>query len=234
MDCNPPGSSVSGILQARILEWVAIPFSRRTSQPRDGPGSPALQTDSLPCEPRGKLTSCTDPLTSFIFSIYRCFIFGSASWETSSAMPSHLSSSLSFLFPHFGFSGDRPATGLSLCSNLPLSEEPPVFRAVAAREKTATRIHSSASGFHREISRFPAEVRGAAPRLAPPLQKHRWDGGAARRALWGPGLGDSPHRPMGTPQRETGRGDACPLGMPTPGSIGHQQSPSLVRRGSQL
>ena len=28
MDCSPPGSSVYGILQARILEWVAIPFSR--------------------------------------------------------------------------------------------------------------------------------------------------------------------------------------------------------------
>ena len=29
MDCSPPGSSVPGILPARILEWVAIPFSRR-------------------------------------------------------------------------------------------------------------------------------------------------------------------------------------------------------------
>ena len=35
MDCSPPGSSVSGILQARILEWVAIPSSRRSSRPRD-------------------------------------------------------------------------------------------------------------------------------------------------------------------------------------------------------
>ena len=35
MDCNPPGSSVHGILQARILEWVAMPFSRGSSQPRD-------------------------------------------------------------------------------------------------------------------------------------------------------------------------------------------------------
>ena len=35
MDCSPPGSSVHGILQPRILEWVAIPFSRRSSQPRD-------------------------------------------------------------------------------------------------------------------------------------------------------------------------------------------------------
>ena len=34
MDCSPPGSSVHGILQARILEWVAIPFSRGSSRPR--------------------------------------------------------------------------------------------------------------------------------------------------------------------------------------------------------
>ena len=35
MDCNPPGSSVRGILQARILEWVASPFSRGSSWPRN-------------------------------------------------------------------------------------------------------------------------------------------------------------------------------------------------------
>ena len=35
VDCNLPGSSVHGILQARILEWVAMPFSRGSSQPRD-------------------------------------------------------------------------------------------------------------------------------------------------------------------------------------------------------
>ena len=35
MDCNPPGSSVHEIFQARILEWVAISFSRGSSQPRD-------------------------------------------------------------------------------------------------------------------------------------------------------------------------------------------------------
>ena len=35
MDCSPPGSSAHGIPQARILEWVAIPFSRRFSQLRD-------------------------------------------------------------------------------------------------------------------------------------------------------------------------------------------------------
>ena len=35
MDCSPPGSSVHGILQASILKWVTIPFSRGSSQPRD-------------------------------------------------------------------------------------------------------------------------------------------------------------------------------------------------------
>ena len=35
MDCSPPGSSLHGIFWARILEWIAISFSRRSSQPRD-------------------------------------------------------------------------------------------------------------------------------------------------------------------------------------------------------
>ena len=56
---NESGSVVSGslgpsglyrILQARILEWVAFPFSRELSQPRIEPGSPALMVDSLPIE----------------------------------------------------------------------------------------------------------------------------------------------------------------------------------------
>ena len=39
MDCSPPGSSVHGTLQARILKWVAIPFSRLSSWPRHWTGS---------------------------------------------------------------------------------------------------------------------------------------------------------------------------------------------------
>ena len=35
MNCSLPGSSVHGIFQARILEWVAISFSRGSSRPRD-------------------------------------------------------------------------------------------------------------------------------------------------------------------------------------------------------
>ena len=51
MGCNPPGSSVRGILQARILEWVAISFSRGSSDPGIEPASPvspSLQVCSLP------------------------------------------------------------------------------------------------------------------------------------------------------------------------------------------
>ena len=48
MDCSPPGSSVHGILQARILEWVAMLFSRDRPNPGIEPASPTLQTDSLP------------------------------------------------------------------------------------------------------------------------------------------------------------------------------------------
>ena len=50
MDCSPPGSSVHGILQARILEWVAMPFSRDPPDPGIEPRSPTLQADSLPFE----------------------------------------------------------------------------------------------------------------------------------------------------------------------------------------
>ena len=53
MDCSPSSSSVHGILQARILEWVAISFSRGSSPSRIELRSPALQADSLPTELSG-------------------------------------------------------------------------------------------------------------------------------------------------------------------------------------
>ena len=48
VDCSPPGSSVLGIYQARILEWVAMPSSRKSSQPSDQTASPASPVDSSP------------------------------------------------------------------------------------------------------------------------------------------------------------------------------------------
>ena len=54
MDYSPPGSSVQGILQAGILEWVTMYSSRGSSQSRNQTGFPALQVNSLPTELPGK------------------------------------------------------------------------------------------------------------------------------------------------------------------------------------
>ena len=62
VDYNPPDSSAHGILQARILEWVAVPSSRRSSRPRNWTrvaGSPALADGLFTTEPPGK-TICSE------------------------------------------------------------------------------------------------------------------------------------------------------------------------------
>ena len=86
MDCSPPGSSVHGISQARILEWVAISFSRGSSQPRDQtqvyliagrfftiwatlPNLPSYQEESR--VPRGVLEWQLQP----VGIQYHCFLF---------------------------------------------------------------------------------------------------------------------------------------------------------------
>ena len=51
VDCGLPGSFVHGILQARVLAWVAIYFSRGGPDPGVEPGSPAFHADTLPSEP---------------------------------------------------------------------------------------------------------------------------------------------------------------------------------------
>ena len=68
MDYSPPGSSVHGLLQARILEWVAILSPEVIPDSRTEPGFPAFQADSLPSELSGKprfIVSCR------IFKIYK-------------------------------------------------------------------------------------------------------------------------------------------------------------------
>ena len=55
MDCSLPGSSVHGILRARILEWIVIPFSRGSSPPGIEPMSPALPGGFFTIESTGKL-----------------------------------------------------------------------------------------------------------------------------------------------------------------------------------
>jgi len=68
--CNPIDFKAHGILQTRILEWVAFPFSRRSSQPRIEPRSPALQVDSLPAEPQGKSKNTGVGILSILQQIF--------------------------------------------------------------------------------------------------------------------------------------------------------------------
>ena len=66
MDYRPPGSSVPGILQARTLEWVVIPFSRGSSQPRDQTRVSCIAGRFFTSEPLGSPDSCS--AISFITS----------------------------------------------------------------------------------------------------------------------------------------------------------------------
>ena len=54
VDCRPPGSSVLGILQARILEWVAMPSFRGSCRPRDGTNVSWFRGGFFTAEPLGK------------------------------------------------------------------------------------------------------------------------------------------------------------------------------------
>ena len=54
IDCSPPGSSVHGILQAKILEWVAKFLSRGSSQPRNQAHVSSLAGEFFTIEPQGK------------------------------------------------------------------------------------------------------------------------------------------------------------------------------------
>ena len=54
MDCSLLGSSIHGIFQARILEWVAMSFSRGSSRPRGWTWVSHMQAESLLSEPPGK------------------------------------------------------------------------------------------------------------------------------------------------------------------------------------
>ena len=76
MDYRPPGSSVPGILQARILEWVAFPSPGDLPSSGFETGSPSLQTDSLPSEPIYidiKPLYCT-PEANMLYQLYSNFL----------------------------------------------------------------------------------------------------------------------------------------------------------------
>ena len=69
MDCSPPGSSAHGISHARVQEWVAISFSRGSSQPRDRTTQVSYIAGGFFTEPPGKPVAWTNS------SIYQIFIF---------------------------------------------------------------------------------------------------------------------------------------------------------------
>ena len=64
--CNPMAYRVHGILQARVLEWLAFPSSRGSSQPR----SPVLRVDSSPAEPQGKPKNTWAASLSLLWRIF--------------------------------------------------------------------------------------------------------------------------------------------------------------------
>jgi len=80
MDCNPPGSSIPGILQARILEWVAMPSSRGSSWPGDWTCLLSLfhgRWNAL-----SHLESPGDILIAHLFLLWRSIYSHPSSWIT--------------------------------------------------------------------------------------------------------------------------------------------------------
>ena len=81
MDCSPAGSSVCGILQARILEWIAISYSRGSSRPRNWTCISCIAGRLLTAwTTREVLVACKGwhgmgPYLSFCVSIVTCFRF---------------------------------------------------------------------------------------------------------------------------------------------------------------
>ena len=84
MDCSPPGASMHGILQAGILEWVAISYSRGPSLPSEPPGKPKqteLWPSGWPMCKKSKSSFANEqhlnvypPLTC-LMSAYRCALW---------------------------------------------------------------------------------------------------------------------------------------------------------------
>ena len=69
VDCSPPGSSVHGVLQARMLKCVAIPFPGDCADPGFKPKSPAFQADSLLSKPPGKPYGYFKVTTFFLITL---------------------------------------------------------------------------------------------------------------------------------------------------------------------
>ena len=86
---DPMDYRVHGILQARILEWIAFPFSRGSSKPGIKPTSLALQADSLPAEPQGKPKNTGGGSLSLLQHIFPGIELGSPALQADS-LPTEL------------------------------------------------------------------------------------------------------------------------------------------------
>ena len=100
MDCSPPSSSVHGILQARIVEWVAMPLSRGSSWPTDQ----TAISYTWPASAGGFFTTSTTQEAQYALLLFFCLLdlFNHLELRKSFPRSTHLSSMLvwvTFLFP---------------------------------------------------------------------------------------------------------------------------------------
>ena len=80
MDCSPPGSSVHRISQARILEWVAISFSRETSWPRAWTHISCFGKEIFTTEPLGKLNFFDSPFVVSVMVVHSLHCYKYSVW----------------------------------------------------------------------------------------------------------------------------------------------------------
>ena len=99
LDCSLPSSSVHGIFQSRILEWVATSSSKGSSWPRIKPTSPTLQVGSLPLSHQGSPRMCLKKFScnssekfsvTHTFSLCSCPLLSQALCYTNKCMCLHV------------------------------------------------------------------------------------------------------------------------------------------------
>ena len=108
-DCSPPVSSVHGILQARTLEWITIPFSRGSSWPRD-----QTQVSCI----AGKLFTCNFTVNSFLFNSFLFFGLYPPAMTSTCWFPSHHAISFHWALVHVFLLLDFPIYPILHLANL--------------------------------------------------------------------------------------------------------------------
>lgn len=122
MDCSLPRSSVQGLLQARILEWIAIPSSRGSFGPRDWTGvltSPQVPPAEAFCGCRRVRAAPRGSYPNHSLSSCRNFPGGSLGWLqpalSALAITQNWNISVNFLFTQSLLSSPRPLRQLIVC-----------------------------------------------------------------------------------------------------------------------